>query len=213
MQGAVYATAIAEYFRDQGQQVLLLMDSLTRYAMAAREIALAIGEPPATKGYPPSVFATLPQLVERAGNGVRGRRLDHGVLHRAHRRRRPERSDRRRGTRLPRRALRAVATLAESGHYPAIDIEQSVSRVMHNVTDARQQQLARQVKSLWSRYQRSRDLISVGAYVTGTDPETDQSIALNPRIAQMLQQPMNERSTLAQGRDALEALLGPVGDR
>jgi flagellum-specific ATP synthase len=213
MQGAVYATAIAEQFRDQGKQVLLLMDSLTRYAMAAREVALAIGEPPATKGYPPSVFARLPQLVERTGNGVRGGgsiTAFYTVLAEGDDQNDPI-ADAARSFLDGHFVL--SRTLAESGHYPAIDIEQSVSRVMHNVTDARQQQLARQVKSLWSRYQRSRDLISVGAYVTGTDPETDQSIALNPRIAQMLQQPMNERSTLAQGRDALEALLGPVGDR
>ena len=103
--------------------------------------------------------------------------------------------------------------LAESGHYPAIDIEQSISRVMHNVTDARHLLLARRVKALWSRYQRSRDLISVGAYVAGSDPETDQALALFPRIAAMLQQEMHEQCTLAQARDALEAVLGPSGDR
>ncbi len=213
MQGAVYATAIAEQFRDQGKQVLLLMDSLTRYAMAAREVALAIGEPPATKGYPPSVFARLPQLVERTGNGSRGGgsiTAFYTVLAEGDDQNDPI-ADAARSFLDGHFVL--SRTLAESGHYPAIDIEQSVSRVMHNVTDARQQLLARQVKSLWSRYQRSRDLISVGAYVTGTDPETDQSIALHPRIAQMLQQPMDERSTLAQARDALEVLLGPVGDR
>ncbi len=107
MQGANYATAIAEHFRDRGQHVLLLMDSLTRYAMAQREIALAIGEPPATKGYPPSCFAKLPQLVERSGNGLAGRRLDHRLLHRAQRRRRPAGPDRRRRARHPRRPHRA----------------------------------------------------------------------------------------------------------
>ena len=118
MQGANYATAIAEHFRDRGKHVLLLMDSLTRYAMAQREIALAIGEPPATKGYPPSCFAKLPQLVERSGNGAARRRLDHRLLHRAVRRRRPAGPDRRRGARHPRRPHRAVARAGRSRPLP-----------------------------------------------------------------------------------------------
>ncbi len=213
MQGAVYATAIAEHFRDRGLQVLLLMDSLTRYAMAAREVALAIGEPPATKGYPPSVFARLPQLVERTGNGGQGRgsiTAFYTVLAEGDDQQDPIADAARSfldGHFVLSRAL------ADSGHYPAIDIEQSVSRVMHNVTDTQHQQLARRVKALWSRYQRSRDLISVGAYVAGTDPEIDQAINLHPRIAEMLHQSMHECSTLAQARDALDTLLAPQGDR
>jgi len=213
MQGAMYATAIAEHFRERGQHVLLLMDSLTRYAMAAREVALAIGEPPATKGYPPSVFARLPQLVERTGNGADGRgsiTAFYTVLAEGDDQNDPI-ADAARSF-LDGHIVLSRA-LADSGHYPAIDIEQSVSRVMHNVTGDRQQQLARRVKALWSRYQRSRDLISVGAYVSGTDAETDQAIALNPRIAQMLQQAIPERSTLQQACDALETVLGPMGDR
>jgi flagellum-specific ATP synthase len=210
MQGAVYATSIAENFRDRGLNVLLLMDSLTRYAMAAREVALAIGEPPATKGYPPSVFAKLPHLVERAGNGRGGRGSITGfytVLTEGDDQQDPIAD-----------AARAILdghfvldrSLAESGHYPAIDIEQSISRVMHQVVDPRQLRLARRLKALWSRYRRSRDLISVGAYVHGSDPETDMAIALMPRIAALLQQDMHAGSDLAASRDALEALIGPT---
>jgi flagellum-specific ATP synthase len=216
MQGAVYATSIAEHFRDRGRNVLLLMDSLTRYAMAAREVALAIGEPPATKGYPPSVFAKLPHLVERAGNGRAGRGSITGfytVLTEGDDQQDPIAD-----------AARAILdghlvldrALAESGHYPAIDIEQSISRVMHQVVDPRQLKLARRLKALWSRYQRSRDLISVGAYVPGSDPETDMAIALMPRIASLLQQDMHAGATLAASADALEALVGgaldPLGE-
>jgi flagellum-specific ATP synthase len=210
MQGAVYATSIAEQFRDRGLNVLLLMDSLTRYAMAAREVALAIGEPPATKGYPPSVFAKLPHLVERAGNGPAGRGSITGfytVLTEGDDPQDPIAD-----------AARAILdghlvldrALAESGHYPAIDIEQSISRVMHQVVDARQLRLARRLKALWSRWRRSRDLIAVGAYVQGSDPEIDLAIAIVPRIAALLQQDMHEGADVPSSLAALEALIGPV---
>lgn len=209
MQGAAYATAIAEHFREEGRHVLLLMDSLTRYAMAAREVALAIGEPPATKGYPPSVFARLPQLVERAGNGSHGNgsiTAIYTVLTEG-----DEQSD------PIAEAARSFLdghfvlsrALADAGHYPAIDIEQSVSRVMHNVVDEEHLALARRAKALWSRYQRNRDLIAVGAYAAGSDAETDLAIALHPAIAAMLQQPMNERSPLADACGTLSALVAP----
>jgi flagellum-specific ATP synthase len=208
LQGANYATAIAEHFRDQGLHVLLLMDSLTRYAMAAREVALAIGEPPATKGYPPSVFAKLPLLVERAGNGRDG----HGsitafytVLAEGDDQNDPI-ADAARSFLDGHFVL--TRALAEGGHYPAIDIEQSISRVMHNVASDSHIALARRAKALWSRYQRSRDLISVGAYVPGNDPETDQSIALFPRIARMLQQSMTECSPLGESLRNLDIALG-----
>ncbi|NLD67292.1 MAG: flagellar protein export ATPase FliI [Limnobacter sp.] len=207
MQGAVYATAIAEHFRDQGRHVLLLMDSLTRYAMAAREVALAIGEPPATKGYPPSVFARLPALIERTGNGLHG----HGsitafytVLAEGDDQQDPV-ADAARSF-LDGHFVLARA-LADAGHYPAIDIEQSISRVMNNVVDADHLLHARRLKSLWSQYQRSRDLIAVGAYVRGSDPETDLAIALMPAIARFLQQDLNERCELAAARQDLERLM------
>ena len=212
MQAATYATAIAEYFRDRGANVLLLMDSLTRYAMAAREVALAIGEPPATKGYPPSVFARLPQLVERAGNGPQGLgsiTAFYTVL--------AEGDDPNDPVADAARAIldgHIVLTraLADSGHYPAIDIEQSISRVMLAITDERQRLLARKFKALWSRYQSSRDLLSVGAYVAGSDAETDQAISLYPAMTRFLQQDIAEHAGLADARDSLEALIGPVLD-
>ena len=207
LQGAAYATAIAEHFRDQGKNVLLIMDSLTRYAMAQREIALAIGEPPATKGYPPSVFAKLPILVERAGNGkVGGGSITafYTVLTEGDDQQDPIAD-----------AARAILdghivldrALAEGGHYPAIDIEQSISRAMHNITTPGHQQLTRRLKQLYSRYQRSRDLISVGAYSAGTDPVLDQAIALNTRIESFLQQDIAERADVPESLGRLTALF------
>src|SRR3990167_4936245 len=192
MQGATYATAIAERFREDGLHVLLLMDSLTRYAMAQREIALAIGEPPATKGYPPSCFAKLPQLVERSGNGLNGKgsiTAFYTVLSEGDDQQDPIAD-----------AARAILdghivlsrSLAESGHYPAIDVEASASRVMHNVAGAVHLELARKFRSLYSRYMKSRDLIQLGAYAAGSDPETDRAILLYPALQRFLMQDMNE---------------------
>jgi len=213
MQGAVYATAIAEHFRDRGMNVLLLMDSLTRYAMAAREVALAIGEPPATKGYPPSVFARLPLLVERTGNGANGVgsiTAFYTVLAEGDDPNDPIADSAR--SHLDGHLVLSRA-LADAGHYPAIDIEQSISRVMTNVSPQAVQANARRFKALWSQYQRSRDLISVGAYVPGTDAETDRAIALHPSMLRFLQQDLTERCDLASSQDALSALLEPAASR
>ncbi|HUW27679.1 MAG TPA: flagellar protein export ATPase FliI [Sulfuriferula sp.] len=207
LQGAAYATAIAEHFRDQGKHVLLIMDSLTRYAMAQREIALAIGEPPATKGYPPSVFAKLPALVERAGNGKDGGgsiTAFYTVLTEGDDQQDPIAD-----------AARAILdghivlsrTLAEGGHYPAIDIEQSISRAMHTITAPQHQQLTRRLKQLYSRYERNRDLVSVGAYTAGTDPVLDEAIALHPRIESFLQQNIPERAGITESLGQLSALF------
>jgi flagellum-specific ATP synthase len=207
LQGAAYAHTIAEYFRDQGKSVLLIMDSQTRYAMAQREIALAIGEAPATKGYPPSVFAKLPTLVERAGNGKAGGgsiTAFYTVLTEGDDQQDPIAD-----------AARAILdghivlnrTLADAGHYPAIDIEQSISRAMHNITDERHQNLTRRLKQLYARYLRNRDLISVGAYSAGSDPVLDQAIALHPRIEAFLQQGINERAGIAESLGQLAALF------
>lgn len=207
LQGAAYATAIAEYFRDQGKSVLLIMDSLTRYAQAQREIALAVGEPPATRGYPPSVFAKLPQLVERAGNGSGGGgsiTAFYTVLAEGDDQMDPIAD-----------AARAILdghivlsrSLADSGHYPAIDIEASISRVMPALLDNAQIELVRRFKYLYSRYQRSRDLISVGAYVRGSDPGLDEAIGMYPGLEAFLRQGMDEQMNLDGSRAQLDALL------
>jgi flagellum-specific ATP synthase len=207
LQGASYATSIAEYFRDQGKNVLLIMDSLTRYAMAQREIALAIGEPPATKGYPPSVFAKLPQLVERTGNGARGGgsiTAFYTVL--------TEGDDQQDPIADSARAIldgHVVLSrqLAESGHYPAIDIEASISRAMTSLISPEYFEQVRVFKQLYSRYQRSRDLISVGAYAQGSDPLLDKAILLHPRLEAFLQQGIFERAEHAESAARLSALL------
>lgn len=207
LQGAAYATALAEYFRDQGRQVLLIMDSLTRYAMAQREIALAIGEPPATRGYPPSVFARLPQLVERAGNGPEGGgsiTAFYTVL--------AEGDDQQDPIADSARAILdghivLSRTLADAGHYPAIDIEQSISRAMVNLIEPGHFDIIRKFKVMFSRYQRSRDLISVGAYVPGSDPVLDQAVALYPRMEAFLQQNLSECSNFGQSLENLSSLF------
>lgn len=192
LHGAAYATTLAEYFRDQGLDVLLLMDSVTRYAMAQREIALAIGEPPVTKGYPPSVFAKLPQLIERAGNGKAGGGSITGfytVL--------SEGDDQQDPVADSARAILdghfvLSRQIAESGVYPAIDIEQSISRVMNDIVSRDQLQAARYFKQLYSRYLRNRDLINVGAYMSGSDPMLDKAIQLHPVMQEFLMQEMRQ---------------------
>lgn len=190
--GAQLATSIAEYFRDQGAHVLLLMDSLTRYAQACREIALAIDEPPATKGYPPSVFAKLPALVERAGNGdVEGGSITafYTVLTEGDDANDPV-ADAARGVLDGHVVL--SRELAEAGHFPAIDIEASISRVMPDIVSPEHAQIARELRGLYSTYQQNRDLINIGAYQAGSDSRIDQAIKLNPVIMNFLQQDMNQ---------------------
>ena len=196
MQGASYATAIAEHFRDQGRHVLLLMDSLTRYAMAQREIALAIGEPPATKGYPPSCFAKLPQLVERSGNGLNGVgsiTAFYTVLSEGDDPQDPI-ADAARGILDGHVVL--SRELAEAGHFPAIDVERSISRVMGSVAGREQVAAARRARQLLARYSKARDLIQLGAYVPGHDTELDTAVRLHPRLNALLQQDMHEPAAL-----------------
>lgn len=205
---ALLSTSIAEYFRDQGLDVLLLMDSLTRFAQAHREIALAIDEPPATKGYPPSVFAKLPHLVERAGNA------DHGggsitafytVLAEGDDTNDPI-ADAARGV-LDGHIILS-RSLAESGHFPAIDIEASISRVLPDIVGASHLQMVRDLRRLYSLYQQNRDLISVGAYQSGSDPRIDKAIEKNPVILEFLQQDMNEAVDMNRSIQELAFLLG-----
>jgi flagellum-specific ATP synthase len=212
MQGASYATAIAEHFRDRGRHVLLLMDSLTRYAMAQREIALAIGEPPATKGYPPSCFAKLPQLVERSGNG-RARDGEGGggsitafytVLSEGDDPNDPI-ADAARGILDGHIVL--SRELAEAGHYPAIDIERSISRVMTNVAAGDHVEAARRFRQLHARHQKARDLIQLGAYVPGHDAELDLAVRLHEPMTRLLQQNMAERAPLDDSLAFLHAVL------
>lgn len=206
LKGSETATSIAEYFRDKGKNVLLLMDSLTRYAMAQREIALAVGEPPATKGYPPSVFAKLPALVERAGNGSQYQgsiTAFYTVLTEGDDLQDPIAD-----------ASRAILDghivlsreLAESGHYPAIDIEASISRVMPQVVDQEHEQNARSIKRVYSAYQQNKDLINLGAYAKGSDPTIDLSIAAAPAIKAFLQQSTQQVVSFEQGVQAMQTL-------
>lgn len=207
LHGAQLCHSIAEYFRDQGKNVLLLMDSLTRYAQAQREIALSIGELPATKGYPPSVFARLPQLVERVGNGDQ-----HGGSITAFYTVLVEGDD---SNDPIADASRAVLDghvvlsrqLAESGHFPAIDIEASISRAMNSITDKSHQQLAQQFRQLYSHYEKNRDLISVGAYQRGTDSEVDRAILMHPQLMRFLAQDMHQAVNIADSMKMLREML------
>lgn len=199
---------LAEYFREQGQDVLLLMDSLTRYAQAQREIALAIGEPPATRGYPPSVFSMLTQLVERAGNGTHpdgSLSAFYTVL--------AEGDDQQDPVVDSARAIldgHIVLTrrLAEEGHYPAIDIGASVSRVMPQVVPPEWQALAVNLRQLWGRYQQVRELLPLGGYQPGADPQMDEAVQRYPAIAGFLQQGLHEETPITQVMAGLKQVLG-----
>ncbi len=207
LKGCETAVQISEYFRDQGLNVLLLIDSVTRYAQAQREIALAVGEPPATKGYPPSVFSKLPQLIERAGNGGDGQgsiTAFFTVLTEGDDLQDPIAD-----------AARAILDghiilsreLADAGHFPAVNIEGSISRVMPMVTSDEHQQLARQLKQVYALYQENKDLIAIGAYSKGTDPRIDQAINLLPVISFFLQQKMQEVIPYDQSLSQLQEIL------
>lgn len=211
LKGCETAVTVAEYFRDQGMNVLLLIDSLTRYAMAQREIALAVGEPPATKGYPPSVFARLPALVERAGNGSENQgsiTAFYTVLTEGDDLQDPIAD-----------AARAILDghvvlsrqLADSGHYPAIDIEASISRVMPQVVSEEHLMQARRVRQVYSTYQQNKDLITLGAYTRGTDPRVDLAINAEPAINALLQQGMKQVLPYDESLASMAQLAGGLG--
>jgi flagellum-specific ATP synthase len=207
LHGALVATSIAEYFRDKGQHVLLLMDSLTRFAQAQREIGLSIGEPPATKGYPPSVFAKLPQLVERAGNGLKGGgsiTAFYTVL--------TEGDDPQDPIADSARAILdghivLNRQLAESGQYPAIDLEASISRVMASIVSPEQIQAVLQVKKYLSLYEKNKDLVLLGAYTKGHDPQLDKAIACREIIQQYIAQGMQESINLKMSQKLLDEMV------
>lgn len=207
LRAAQLSTRVAEYFRDQGLNVLLLMDSLTRFGQAQREISLAIGEPPATKGYPPSVFARIPDLVERAGNAAQGGgsiTAFYTVL--------TEGDDLQDPIADSARAILdghivLSRRLAEEGIYPAIDIEASISRVMPNVVPESHLKSALQFKQLLARYRQNKDLITIGAYTKGSDPQIDRAIERYPHLVEFISQGMQQKAVFAESVYNLQSLL------
>ncbi|MDH3451408.1 MAG: flagellar protein export ATPase FliI [Gammaproteobacteria bacterium] len=208
LHGAMLTHSIAEYFRDNGRKVLLLMDSLTRFAQAQREIGLAIGEVPATKGYPPSVFARLPQLVERAGNGEHNAgsiTAFYTVLVEGDDQNDPIAD-----------AARAILDghivlsreIAESGQYPAIDVQASVSRAMPAIAGAQQLQWVAEFRRMQALYQSNRDLISVGAYQAGANPQLDAAVQHHPALQVFLAQDMHDSQDLSGSVQQLGQLVG-----
>lgn len=206
LQGAMLATAIAESFRDQGKQVLLLIDSLTRFAQAQREIGLATGEPPTSKGYPPSAFALLPQLVERAGSMANGGSITgiYTVLAEGDDQNDPIVD-----------AARAVLDghivlsrqLSDAAHYPAIDIGASVSRIRNSVNSKEEESLIRRCLKLAAAYRSQEDMLKVGLYQRGTDPVLDEAIELWPRLQNYLQQTVDESANVTSSRVELTDLF------
>ncbi len=188
------ATAVAEYFRDRGKNVLLLMDSLTRFAMAQREIGLALGEPPARNGYPPSVFAMLPALVERTGRTREGSiTAMYTVLVEGDDENEPI-ADTVRG--LLDGHLWLSRRLAESGHYPAIDVPPSISRLMNDICEKSHVQTALQIRSMISLWREFKDLLAINAYKRGTNPALDEALEKKQAIINFLRQKTDEPSTL-----------------
>lgn len=206
LKGAFVATAIAEYFRDQGLDVMLMMDSVTRFAMAQREVGLAVGEPPATKGYTPSVFALLPKLLERSGMGQNGSiTAFYTVLVDGDDLNEPI-ADAVRGILDGHIVL--TRKLASANHYPAIDVLQSVSRLMPDIASEEHKAQAGVVKDLLATYREAEDLINIGAYVKGSNPKIDLSLANYDGIIDFLKQPPSDYSGYEETLNALASLIG-----
>ena len=190
IRAAVVAAAISEYFRDRGLDVMLIMDSVTRFCQAQRQVGLAAGEPPATKGYPPSVFSMLPTLLERSGRTSKGSITGiYSVLVEGDDINEPI-SDACRG--VLDGHVQLSRDLAQKGHYPAVDVLASVSRVVDDVTGPEQQSAKRQVLKLIHSYQQVEDLLNIGAYAPGSNPDFDLAIACKPAVDRLLQQGRNE---------------------
>src|SRR5262245_31489687 len=201
VQAALAATAVAEFFRDRGRNVLLIMDSLTRFALAQREIGLAAGEPPTTRGYPPSVFALLPKLVERAGRAPAGSiTAFYSVLVEGDDTNEPV-SDTVRG--LLDGHIVLSRRLAAQAHWPAIDVLESISRLFPEIALPEQQNAAQTVRELLAAYREHEDLISIGAYRTGASPAVDAAIAMRDEISRYLRQAIAERSDVDAARSEL----------
>lgn len=206
IKGAMTATAIAEYFRDQGLNVILMMDSVTRFAMAQREVGLTVGEPPATRGYTPSVFAMLPKLLERSGTGDKGSITGiYTVLVDGDDMNEPIAD-----------AVRSILdghivlsrSIAAQNHYPAIDVLSSVSRVMLEIVEKNHYQAAQQMRAMMAIYREAEDLINIGAYAHGSNPNIDKAIQLNNGVKSFLQQEVYETTTLDEAVRQLLALTG-----
>lgn len=206
IKGANTATAVAEYFRDQGLDVMLMMDSLTRVAMAQREVGLTIGEPPATRGYPPSVFAMMPKLLERSGTGEKGSITGmYAVLVDGDDMNEPIADN-----------VRSIVDghvvlsrrLATQNHYPPIDILASLSRVMTEVVDPEHVKAAQRLRSLQATYQEAEDLINIGAYAAGSNPEIDRAIEKHQAIREFLRQGVMERANLADTVAMMKQIVG-----
>jgi flagellum-specific ATP synthase len=206
LRGAFLAASIAEYFRDEGRDVLLMMDSLTRFAMAQREVGLSVGEPPSSRGYTPSVFAALPRLLERAGQGPAGSITGlYTVL--------VEGDDMNEPIADAARSLLdghviLSRQLAAQGLYPAVDVLPSVSRVMKDVVPREQTELANRVRGWLATYRDAEDLINIGAYVAGKNPQIDEAVAKMPVIHQFLRQPLEEPCGLEESEEQLRQLVG-----